>query len=249
MDLALARRSGQELRNHYVITKSPEYAPLRRFFGVAVDHLQLRFNTSLVTSAQPQSLMTTMRAAVEDYDDMSSEGSLMLLWPAHDVPEVTLPAGTPSTELTTRDAVSPVVMTRRITPANRPPQYLEAGQLGASDPQHVLSRPSVPDLSIASSNLLSFIDPLPLDRLSRHTVAAICSWPPTDCHHILAVANRDIPVACQNLAELQLYVDDHAAHVANCASADNDEIPFMSAETFPRLEGGVRAALEEVDNQ
>ena len=27
MDLALARRSGQELRNQYVITKSPEYAP------------------------------------------------------------------------------------------------------------------------------------------------------------------------------------------------------------------------------
>ena len=32
VDLALARRSGQELRNAYIITKSPEYAPLRRFF-------------------------------------------------------------------------------------------------------------------------------------------------------------------------------------------------------------------------
>ena len=32
MDMALARRSGQELRNSYIITNSPEYAPLRRFF-------------------------------------------------------------------------------------------------------------------------------------------------------------------------------------------------------------------------
>ena len=31
MDLALARRSGQELRNAYIVTKSPEHAPLRRF--------------------------------------------------------------------------------------------------------------------------------------------------------------------------------------------------------------------------
>ena len=49
-------------------------------------------------------------------------------------------------------------------------------------------------------------------------------------------------------SELQLYVDDHAAHVANCASADDDAIPLMSAETFPRLEGGIRAALDEADS-
>ena len=28
MDMALARRSGQELRNSYIVTKSPEHAPL-----------------------------------------------------------------------------------------------------------------------------------------------------------------------------------------------------------------------------
>ena len=78
-----------------------------------------------------------------------------------------------------------------------------------------MSRPAVPDLCIASSNLLSLMDPLPMDRLSRHTVAAIRSWPAADRHDILTVANRDIRVARQNLAELQLYVDDHAAHLAN----------------------------------
>ena len=138
-------------------------------------------------------------------------------------------------EIGTRDADSPVVMTRRVTPANRPLQHLEDGQLGASTPQHVMLRPAVPDLCIASTNLLSLIDPLPLDRLSRHTVAAFCSWPAVDRHHILAVANKDVRVAWQNLAELQLYVDDHAAHIANCASADDDRIALMSAELLPRL--------------
>ena len=139
----------------------------------------------------------------------------MPLSPPSDIPDATLPAGS-EMDISMRDVVSPVVMTRRVTPANRPLQHLEAGQLGGFTPQHVPSRPSVPDLCIASANLLSLIDPLPLDRLSRHTVAAICSWPVIDRHHILAVANRDLRVTRQNLAELQLYVDDHAAHIANC---------------------------------
>ena len=246
MDLALARRSGQELRNSYIISKSPEHAPLRRFFKAAVDQLQILFDTSLVTSVQPKSLLTQMREAVADCDDVSSDGSLMLLSPPRDIPEVELPAGS-TMEIGTRDADSPVVMPRRVTPANRPLQHLEAGQLGASTPQHVMSRPAVPDLCIASTNLLSLIDPLPMDRLSRHTVTAVCSWPAVDRHHILAVANRDVRVARQNLAELQLYVDDHAAHLANCASADDDSIALMSAELLPHLEGGIRAALDEVD--
>ena len=85
MDLALARRSGQELRNSYVITKSPEHAPLRRFFKAAVDQLQILFDMSLVTSVQPKSLLTQMREAVADCDDGSSDGSLMLLSPPRDI--------------------------------------------------------------------------------------------------------------------------------------------------------------------
>ena len=141
MDLALARRSGQELRNHYVVTGSPEYAPLRRFFNAAVDQLQIAYNALLVTSAQPQpcSLIATMCAAVEDCDDLSSEGSLVLLSPPHDIPDATLPVGTTSTLPPAEDAVSPVVITRHTTPANRALQYLEAGHMGASDTHHVLS--------------------------------------------------------------------------------------------------------------
>ena len=64
MDMALARRSGQELRNCYIITNSTEHAPLRRFFKAAVDALQLVFDRSLVTSVQPKSLLIQMREAV-----------------------------------------------------------------------------------------------------------------------------------------------------------------------------------------
>ena len=74
-----------------------------------------------------------------------------------------------------------------------------------------------------------------MDQLSRHTVTEIRLWPADDRHE---VANRDVRVARQNIAEIQLYVDDHAAHLANCASADDDSLTLMSAELLPRLEGG-----------
>ena len=120
--------------------------------------------------------------------------------------------------------------------------------MGASAPQHVPSRPAVPDLCIASSSLLSVLDPLPMDRISRHTVEEISLWPVADRHAILAVANRDVRVARHNIAELMLYVDDHAAHLANCASANDDSLTLMSAELLLCLEGGIRAVFDEVDN-
>ena len=153
------------------------------------------FDAAVVTSVPPQSLIAQMRAAVADCDDASSDGSLICCCPHLETsPNAALPAGS-EMDISMRDTVSPVVMTQRVTPANRPLQHLEAGQLGASTPQHVMSRPAVPDLCIASTNLLLLISPLPMDRLSRHTVAAVCSWPAVDRHHILAVANRDVRVA------------------------------------------------------
>ena len=65
-------------------------------------------------------------------------------------------------------------------------------------------------------------------------------WPAADRHAILAVANRDVRVARQNRAELMVYVNDHAAHLANYASASDDSLTLMSAELIPRLEGGIR---------
>ena len=161
-----------------------------------MDGLQLIFDRSLVTSVQPRSLVTQMQDAVADCDDGSSDDGMMLLSMPHDIPEVTFPVFKE-----TRDEDTPVVILRRLTPANRPLQLLEAGRLGASATEHLPSRPAVPDLCIASSSLLSALDPLPLDRLSRHTVEEITLWPAADRHAILAVANRDVRIARQNIAE------------------------------------------------
>ena len=89
MDLALVRRAGQELRNTYTITGSPDFTPLRRFFNVAINQLQLLYNDLPVTPFQPtmpaaQSLIDTMRAAI-DSCDASSEDSLLLLSPVKDL--------------------------------------------------------------------------------------------------------------------------------------------------------------------
>ena len=76
MDLALARRSGQELHNTYYITQSPEFGPLRRFFAAAVAQLQLVFDDVPVSSRQPPSTATPLlesMCADIDLCDLPSE--------------------------------------------------------------------------------------------------------------------------------------------------------------------------------
>ena len=93
-----------------------------------------------MTSVQPRSLITQMQDAVADCDDGSSEdGMMMLLSMPHDIPEVTFPE-----VRETRDEDTPVVISRRLTPANRPLQLLEAGRLGASSTEHLPSRRRYP---------------------------------------------------------------------------------------------------------
>ena len=57
MDLALARYSGQELHNDYVLMTSPAFGPLRKFFRAAVRDLVLAYNeypgSSVAPAAQP----------------------------------------------------------------------------------------------------------------------------------------------------------------------------------------------------
>ena len=90
-------------------------------------------------------------------------------------------------------------------------------------------------MCIASENLLSFIDPLPMDRLILHDTQAVRGWPSTERDQLLAVPHRDLHVARRNVAELTRYLDDQSAHLAACAGAEADHIPLMMVETFPRL--------------
>ena len=87
-----------------------------------------------------------------------------------------------------------------------------------------LSRGAVSSVSLGSTDLIYYVEPLPLDQMLYHDVQAV-----------LAVAQRDVAVARQNLAEMTQYFDIHAAHLAACSGALDDMLPLMSVETFPRF--------------
>ena len=128
MDLALARRSGQELHNHYVITNSPVMAHLHRFFRAAVRNLTAAYEGRAIASAdedfQP-SICDQVRLEIaqgaDDFDpftDLASE---------YEIPEV--------------ESVSPLILStatpppvvdkplRSITPINRSLAVLQSGPL------------------------------------------------------------------------------------------------------------------------
>ena len=52
-----------------------------------------------------------------------------------------------------------------------------------------------------------------------HDVQAVHAWPDSARDELLAVAQRDVAVARQNLADMTRYVDIHAAHLAACSGA------------------------------
>ena len=98
-----------------------------------------------------------------------------------------------------------------------------------------LSRGAVSGTSLGSTDLLQYIDPLPIDQLLYHESA---------CCEILAVAQHDVTITRQNL-ELTRYVDIHAAHLAANSGALDDSIPVMSVEIFPWTTGGIRSAIDD----
>ena len=107
------------------------------------------------------------------------------------------------------------------------------------------SRTAISGMCIMSTDLLSFIDPLPMDRLALHNYSIARYWPAEDKHQLLAVAHRDLHVARRNVADLTRCLDDQAVQLAVYAGAGEDTIPLMTMETFPRLTGGVRAVLDD----
>ena len=143
---------------------------------------------------------------------------------------------------------SPVVETprRSLTPNNRSLAVMESGQLVAPQCHLPLARGAVASSSIASFDLQTFVEPLPLDQLLCYAPSTVQSWPTTAREGILAVAHRDLVVARRNIADFSHYLDTHEAHLAACAGALDDTVPLMAAETFPRLPGGIRSALKEI---
>ena len=142
--------------------------------------------------------------------------------------------------------VAPVTTSvRPLTPANRSLRFLETGAPGTPCVPVLSSRAAVPGTCIASTDLLDFIDPLPMDRLALHDHQTARDWPAEDRRQLLAVAHRDLYVARRNVADLTRYLDDQAAQLAVYADAGDESVPLMTVDTFPRLTGGIRAVLED----
>ena len=82
-----------------------------------------------------------------------------------------------------------------------------------------------------------------MDQLLCYSPSTMHSWPAEDREQILAVDGYDMVIARRNVADISRYLD---AHAAACTGAMDDSIPLMAAETFPRLPGGIRSALQEM---
>ena len=257
MDIALARQSGQELQNHNIITNSPATAHIRRFFHASIQRLTATYQRIAAEQAfneiRPSvcdQMRQDMAAMKEECDPLRDEASGDTQTMVTDISSKQSPVVDPPRRSSTIDTTteSPVVETPRqsSTNNNRSLAVMEASTLEAPHCHIPIARGAVNSTSIASLDLQTFIDPLPLDQLLCYSSSTIQSWPAEDRDQILAVANRDLTVARRNLAELTRYVDTHAAHLAACAGASDDSIPLMAAETYPRLPGGIGAALQDM---
>ena len=78
---------------------------------------------------------------------------------------------------------------RPLNPANRSLRFLETGVFDPPQINDVSSRAAVPGMSIASLDLLSHIEPLPMDCLLLHEASSIREWSSTDREQLLAVAH------------------------------------------------------------
>ena len=219
----------KELRSAYAITGSPDFSPLRRFFIAAVTELQLRYDAMPSQNARDQ--CEEIRYTSSAPEDTTARHS-----PVQDFASAEL-----LVDLPLAPVVTPV---RSLTPANRSLRFLETGAPGSPLAPVLTSRAAVPGMCIASTDLLSFIDPLPMDRLALHDSHTVRDWPAEDRNQLLAVAHLDLHVARRNVADLTRYLEDQAAQLAMCAGAGEDIVPLMMMATFPRLTGGVREILD-----
>ena len=235
MDIALARQSGQELHNHYIITNSPATSHIRRFFNASIRCLTTTADQAFhdirpSICDQMRREIASIKEESEQPQDQASGGDVPI--PDDDI----------------AIAESPVVETpRRLsTTNNRSLAVMEASRLEAPHCHVPLARGAVTNTSISSYDLQTFIEPLPLDQLLCYSPSTVHSWPAADSEQILAVANRDMVIARRNMADISRYLDAHAAHLAACTGALDDSIPLMAAETFPQLPGGIWSALQEM---
>ena len=181
-------------------------AHLRRFSRAAVRNITAAYEdlaiACVVEDIQPSICDQMRREIAQGADDFDPS----IDWASgYDIP-----VGAPPPTISTATP-PPVVDTprRSITPNNRALAVLQSGPLLPPQCHMPLARGAVSSSSIASTELQSFVEPLPLDQLMHHTPRSVQSWPTAARDEILAVAHRDLAVARRNVAEFTHYLDLH----------------------------------------
>ena len=249
MDIALARKSGQRLHNEYVITESPAYNNLRLFFHAAVRELVNAYYAFPRDGRDYTAFAFVPRGSLRRHG-INPAGRVC---PprhntgqdnVHDILESDSFMDTLS--LSPTIPICPVVMTPDVlqSPVERMTDLISSGS-EHSQLDTPISRGSVYDVSLASTNLLTHVEPLPLSQLICHSAATVRSWPDTHRNDVLAVTYRDMAVVRRNMADC--YLDVHAMHIAACYGALDNNLPLMSADITPRVTGGIRSALIAAD--
>ena len=234
MDIALTRKSGQELHNDYVITDSPAFDELRLFFQAAVRELVHAYLDFPRPCSNPSFAIAPTRGR-------RLRGMAQV---EHDCPSRHTPRQDPDDDITGTDRLlgtlrlSPTIPTSSVvtTMASSQSPVEQTTALLSSELDHTqlhLSRGAVSNVSLASTDLLSHVEPLSLNQLICHSANTVCSWPATRQDDLLAVTYHDMAVAGRNMAELTCYLNIQSTHIAACSGALDDNLPMMSAETFP----------------
>ena len=249
MDLALARKAGQELHNDYVITAGPEFGSLRSFFRAAVRALVRAYiDYPLPGSGGCNTSFSCSPIRPILHDTATSTGRNSPVDQPGGIPVMSLP---PPLTFTASTPTGPVIQRpmRSLTPNNGSLKFLQSSPGEDVQVHNIQHRGAVASISIASTDLLLHVGPLPMEQLILHATATVCDWPHGARGELFAVARRDIAVARRNLARMTQYVDLQDDHLAACDGALDDGIPLMTVEMFSRPTGGIQSVLDVVDRR
>ena len=127
MDLALAQKTGQELHNDYVITSSPDFESLRKFFRAAIRelvHAYIDYPQPKVDTRGAFSVRNQIRQDIAD----SSQGHVRTS-PVDRVEDIPVEESPSPRILSSATPPLPVVETpvRSLTPNNRSLSFLQTG--------------------------------------------------------------------------------------------------------------------------
>ena len=249
MDLALARKAGQELHNDYVITAGPEFGSLRSFFRAAIRALVRAYiDYPLLGSGGRSASFSCSPIRPIPTNTPASTGRNSPVDRPEGIPVMSMP---PPLTFTSSTPTVPVVQTpvRSLTPNNRSLSFLQTApgeDVQVHDFQH---RGAVASISLASTDILFHVGPLPMEQLILHDTPTVCGWPISARGELFAVARRDIAVARRNLARMTQYVDLQDDHLAACEGGLDDGLPLMTVEMFSRPTGGIQSVLDVVNRR